>query len=150
MNEGRREASELAFNNGVKVGIENGKKIGHDIGYKIGYNDKKITTEYCRLNYKGPFEFKSDNYLFTGDDFIIGDDLKTIIKNELSQKLEYPPDNDQWKMILSEKQNTYVIAGAGSGKSTSLINRIIVLDHYLKRDLNTLSVFTFTKESEKD
>nr|WP_290447661.1 UvrD-helicase domain-containing protein [Pseudomonas sp. 21LCFQ02] len=60
------------------------------------------------------------------------------------------PSDDQWKMILSTTPTTAVVAGAGSGKSTTMVLRLIVLYHYLKIDLASLTVVTFTKESKLD
>ncbi|ALE55120.1 hypothetical protein AC233_10740 [Burkholderia sp. HB1] len=56
----------------------------------------------------------------------------------------------QWEMILSNDPATYVVAGAGSGKSTSLVLRVIALNLYRGIDRRHISVFTFTKESRKD
>lgn len=61
-----------------------------------------------------------------------------------------PPEPDQWKMILANDPATYVIAGAGSGKSTSLVLRVIALNLYKGIDRSQISVFTFTKDSRKD
>lgn len=71
-------------------------------------------------------------------------------KTEVTARFPHPPTADQWKMILANDPATYVIAGAGSGKSTSLVLRVIALNLYLGIDRNQLSVFTFTKASRFD
>lgn len=88
--------------------------------------------------------------IFNPYKFPLDDILIQRIKTELPQITGSTPDPDQWKMILSKDQNAYVIAGAGSGKSTSLINRIIVLNVYLRVPLQEITVFTFTRESRGD
>jgi len=53
-------------------------------------------------------------------------------------------------MILSPSTSTCVIAGAGSGKSTTLILRLLVLHKLLGIPLNETHVFSFTKASTED
>lgn len=60
------------------------------------------------------------------------------------------PSASQWKMILSNDISTCVVAGAGSGKSTSLVLRILFLVQYLGVPLNEISVVTFTRASRED
>jgi len=73
------------------------------------------------------------------------------IRQDVKQYLpDQPPSEDQWKMILSTTPTTSVVAGAGSGKSTTMVLRLIVLYHYLKLICRCLTVVTFTKESKLD
>jgi superfamily I DNA/RNA helicase len=60
------------------------------------------------------------------------------------------PSAAQWKMIFSDTPTTSVIAGAGAGKSTTLVLRIVLLSHYLGFELSSMTVVTFTRESRKD
>jgi hypothetical protein len=60
------------------------------------------------------------------------------------------PTADQWKMILSPTTSTCVIAGAGSGKSTTLILRLLILHKLLGIALDEMHVFSFTKASTED
>lgn len=71
-------------------------------------------------------------------------------RSDVAAKLKKPPEPDQWNMILSDGPATYVIAGAGSGKSTSLVLRVIGLNLYVGIDRSRISVFTFTKDSRQD
>ncbi len=77
-------------------------------------------------------------------------------KDKLAQlfleKPERPivPNPSQWEMILSENPLTCVNAGAGSGKSTTLILRLYVMRKYMKIPWNEISVFTFSKNSQLD
>jgi len=93
---------------------------------------------------------KSDSIFSYPYNFRFDNNLTQRIMTELPQITGSEPNSDQWEMILSKDQNTCVIAGAGSGKSTSLINRIIVLNVYLKIPLEEITVFTFTRESRND
>lgn len=83
------------------------------------------------------------------------DNLKSLypeIRDKFIESLgeEKTPNPDQWEMILSENPLTYVNAGAGSGKSTTLILRIYILRHYFKVPWETITVFTFTRNSRYD
>ncbi len=60
------------------------------------------------------------------------------------------PTPDQWQMILAPTSTTCVIAGAGSGKSTTLILRLLVLHKLLNIPLDEMHVFSFTRASTRD
>ena len=78
--------------------------------------------------------------------------LKKTIKADVAARLpqDAQPSAAQWKMIFSTTPATCVVAGAGAGKSTSLVLRVLVLHHYLGYELDSLSVVTFTRESRRD
>jgi superfamily I DNA/RNA helicase len=88
--------------------------------------------------------------LFTDWNFPFTEDLVQHITREIPEKIGKTPTQNQWKMILSRSVNTYVVAGAGSGKSTSLILRVLVLHHYMKIPLHQITVFSFTRRSTQD
>ena len=54
---------------------------------------------------------------------------------------------EQWDFILSTSRNTYVVAGAGSGKSTTLVYRALFLLKCAKVSLDKITIFTFTKKT---
>ncbi|MBD1586417.1 UvrD-helicase domain-containing protein [Pseudomonas typographi] len=60
------------------------------------------------------------------------------------------PSAAQWRMVFSDAQATCVAAGAGAGKSASLVLRVVLLVQYLQVPLEHISVVTFTRESRKD
>lgn len=60
------------------------------------------------------------------------------------------PSQAQWKMVFSQAITTCVVAGAGSGKSTALGLRVLLLHHYLGVPLQAISVVTFTRGSRED
>ena len=78
--------------------------------------------------------------------------LKKQIKSDVALHLpsHAQPSAAQWRMIFSTTPSTCVVAGAGAGKSTSLVLRVLVLHHYLGYELDSLSVVTFTRESRRD
>lgn len=78
--------------------------------------------------------------------------LSKRIKADVAQRLpcHAQPSLAQWRMILSRTPATLVVAGAGAGKSTSLVLRLLVLNHYLGIDLASMTVITFTRESRRD
>lgn len=57
------------------------------------------------------------------------------------------PSDEQWAMILSPAAATRVIAGAGSGKSTTLVLRVVFMLCHLGLDPNRLTVISFTNAS---
>lgn len=93
-----------------------------------------------------------DDTLF--DDWRLGltPELKKRMKADVAARLpkHQQPSAAQWKMVFSDTPATCVIAGAGAGKSTSLVLRIVLLVHYLGFELDALTVVTFTRESRKD
>ncbi|CDG82072.1 uvrD/REP helicase family protein [Janthinobacterium agaricidamnosum NBRC 102515 = DSM 9628] len=60
------------------------------------------------------------------------------------------PTSKQQEVIFSHSAAASVIAGAGSGKSTTLVNRVLFLKKYLEVPFENMSVFTFTRKSRKD
>lgn len=135
------------FNEGREKGQNDGLSTGMRHGYNHGLNDGRIENTYRKLAYKGPFSLPHSNDLFKLGDLPIN---KEDAKKKLRLGIKDEPNDQQWEMILSEKHNTYVVAGAGSGKSTSLINRIIVLDQCMGFPRSSITAFTFTRESRED
>ncbi|RZG16732.1 hypothetical protein EXT47_05235 [Pseudoalteromonas sp. CO342X] len=64
--------------------------------------------------------------------------------------LKHPPDDNQRELIFSNSRNSLAIAGAGSGKSTSLIYRLLFLHTQCHVSLDDITVFSFTRASVKD
>jgi superfamily I DNA/RNA helicase len=60
------------------------------------------------------------------------------------------PTPDQWDMILADGESAQVVAGAGSGKSTTLVLRILVFHKILGIPLEQMHVFSFTRDSIRD
>lgn len=141
-------------------GHTDGYLAGHSEGLREGYGEGHLDgVERGRQmllirdtrpeEHRGP---KIEDHLFEDWRLPLTPELKKRFKTEVAQKLpaHAQPSAAQWKMILSETPSTYVIAGAGAGKSTSLVLRILLLTHYLGFELDSMTVVTFTRESRKD
>jgi hypothetical protein len=57
---------------------------------------------------------------------------------------------DQYRMVFSNSANVCVNAAAGSGKSTTLVLRLLVLNKLLEIPLETMAIFSFTNASVND
>ena len=60
------------------------------------------------------------------------------------------PSAAQWQMILSPATASRVLAGAGAGKSSALLLRLIFLLRHLQIDTRHISLFSFTRASCQD
>ncbi len=76
---------------------------------------------------------------------------------EVSKSDVYPsapdrrrPTNPQLQVIYANSGAQAVVAGAGSGKSTSLVARLLLMNKHMQIPLQQLSVFTFTRNSRFD
>ena len=59
----------------------------------------------------------------------------------------YPLDEYQTRVVLSNEESTLVIAGAGSGKSLTIIGKIIYLINYCHIDPKEILCISFTNEA---
>ena len=57
------------------------------------------------------------------------------------------PSDEQWAMILSDSPVTRIFAGAGSGKSTTLVLRVVFMLCHLEIPPQRLTVISFTNAS---
>jgi Superfamily I DNA and RNA helicases len=73
-------------------------------------------------------------------------DVADLVRQD---KLSMPTD-EQWAMILNDLPATCVVAGAGSGKSTTLVLRVIFLTCYLGIPFSKITVVSFTRKSCKE
>ncbi|MGF6770623.1 hypothetical protein P3T18_003102 [Paraburkholderia sp. GAS199] len=60
------------------------------------------------------------------------------------------PSEAQEQLIFAKERGVSVLAGAGSGKSTSLVSRLLFMRHQLDIPYPQISVFTFTRKSRED
>jgi superfamily I DNA/RNA helicase len=58
-----------------------------------------------------------------------------------------PPSDEQWAMILSRAPLTRIFAGAGSGKSTTLVLRVVFMLCHMGMAPERLTVISFTNAS---
>ncbi|MFO2463460.1 UvrD-helicase domain-containing protein [Pseudomonas sp. 15FMM2] len=141
-------------------GQADGFRSGHEAGVEYGYREGKADGIEEGRQVLLIRDFRSDEHRAPGiDDSLFDDwrlplsaDLKKRVKADVARLLpaHAQPSSAQWKMIFSDTPSTSVIAGAGAGKSTSLVLRILLLTHYLGFELSSMTVVTFTRESRKD
>lgn len=134
--------------NGHAEGMNEGYAEGHLDGIEEG-RQVLVIRDTRPLEHRGP---RVDDHLFDDWRLPLTNELKKRIKSDVAEKLpaHAQPTTAQWKMIFSDTPSTYVIAGAGAGKSTSLVLRVLLLNHYLGFELDSMTVVTFTRESRKD
>ena len=129
---------------GVDYGYKEGKLEGLEEGRQVLLIRDSRSTEHRPPNV--------DDYLFDDWRLPLTAELKKRMKADVGRLLpaHAQPSAAQWKMIFSDTPSTSVIAGAGAGKSTTLVLRILLLTHYLGFELDSMTVVTFTRESRKD
>ncbi|EZP33617.1 UvrD-helicase domain-containing protein [Pseudomonas sp. RIT288] len=129
---------------GVEYGFREGKLEGLEEGRQVLLIRDSRSTEH-----RPP---SVDNHLFDDWRLPLSAELKKRMKADVARLLpdHAQPSLAQWKMIFSDTPSTSVIAGAGAGKSTTLVLRILLLTHYLGFELDSMTVVTFTRESRKD
>ncbi|WP_192560872.1 UvrD-helicase domain-containing protein [Pseudomonas allokribbensis] len=141
---------------GQADGFRSGHTAGVDYGYKEGKADGLeegrqvlLIRDSRSTEHRAP---SIDNHLFDDWRLPLTAELKKRMKADVARLLpaHAQPSVAQWKMIFSDTPSTSVIAGAGAGKSTTLVLRILLLTHYLGFELDSMTVVTFTRESRKD
>ena len=73
--------------------------------------------------------------------------MKTRVEQAVAQGIVQPPSPEQWKMILARAPATRIFAGAGSGKTTTLVLRVVFMLCHLDIPREQLTVISFTKAS---
>ncbi|WHS63098.1 UvrD-helicase domain-containing protein [Pseudomonas sp. G2-4] len=141
-------------------GQADGFRSGHTAGFDYGYQEGRtegleegrqvlLIRDSRSTEHPAP---KVDDLLFDDWRLPLPAELKKRIKADVARLLpaQAQPSAAQWKMIFSDTPATSVVAGAGAGKSTTLVLRIVLLSHYLGFELDSMTVVTFTRESRKD
>ncbi|MBV4504700.1 UvrD-helicase domain-containing protein [Pseudomonas sp. BW13M1] len=142
------------------LGHATGQRNGHADGLREGYERGRVDGYEAGRQVLVIRDTRPEHVAVPGQDDNLFDDwrlpltteLKKRFKADVAQRLpaEAQPSAAQWKLIFSDTPSTCVVAGAGAGKSTSLVLRILLLRHYLGFELDALTVVTFTRESRKD
>ena len=141
-------------------GQADGFRSGHEAGVEYGYLEGKADGIEEGRQVLLIRDFRPDEHRAPGVDDSLFDDWRLPLTAEVKKRMKADvarllpghaqPSAAQWKMIFSDTPSTSVIAGAGAGKSTSLVLRILLLSHYLGFELSSMTVVTFTRESRKD
>jgi len=95
-----------------------------------------------------------DTALYGPDRFPVTPQMITAMRQEVAKAVDLgliaAPTPPQWEMILTDHPATCVAAGAGSGKSTTLILRVVFMICHLKIEPQTITVVSFTNPSCKE
>ncbi|WP_065257884.1 UvrD-helicase domain-containing protein [Pseudomonas bananamidigenes] len=136
------------FRSGHTAGVEYGYKEGKADGLEEG-RQVLLIRDSRSTEHPAP---AIDDHLFDDWRLPLTAELKKRMKADVARLLpaHAQPSAAQWKMIFSDTPSTSVVAGAGAGKSTTLVLRILLLTHYLGFELDSMTVVTFTRESRKD
>lgn len=74
----------------------------------------------------------------------------SAIRGGAGRLLSSRVSEEQERLILCEAGAQSVAAGAGSGKSSTLVRRLLLMRHALSIPLTDITVFTFTRNSRQD
>ncbi|MGE8411824.1 MAG: UvrD-helicase domain-containing protein [Pseudomonas sp.] len=141
-------------------GQADGFRSGHTAGVEYGYREGRLEGLEEGRQVLLIRDSRNTEHQPPGVDDRLFDDWRLPLSAELKKRFKADvarlmapgaqPSAAQWKMIFSDTPATAVIAGAGAGKSTSLVLRLLLLHHYLGFELDSMTVVTFTRESRKD
>lgn len=140
------------FTEGHEEGHRKGLQKGYEDGHQAGLEAGKLILELKPGATPVDVAPGVDANLFENFAFPISAELEKAIRQDIKARLpDYQqPTPPQWDMILSRSPSTYIVAGAGSGKSTTMVLRLLVLHYYLKVPLGSITVVTFTRDSRFD
>ncbi|MGO0693371.1 UvrD-helicase domain-containing protein [Pseudomonas guariconensis] len=147
-----RDSWFLGHVTGQRSGHADGLREGYERGRVEGYEAGRQVLVIRDLRPEAAAVPGQDSNLFDDWRLPLTAELKKRFKADVAQRLpaSAQPSAAQWKLIFSDTPSTCVVAGAGAGKSTSLVLRILLLRHYLGYELDAMTVVTFTRESRKD
>lgn len=147
-----RDSWFLGHATGQRNGHADGLRDGYERGRAEGYEAGRQVLVIRDLRVQSAAVPGEDDKLFDDWRLPLTAELKKRFKADVAKRLpaHAQPSAAQWKLIFSDTPSTCVVAGAGAGKSTSLVLRILLLRHYLGFELEAMTVVTFTRESRKD
>ncbi len=123
------KCEDIAYKNGYQSGLNQPRRL-EIVDLR---NEPRVGLESSLY---GPKKFKITDHMKI--------EMRQAVADAVSTSLIPPPTEDQWGMIFSSHPATCVIAGAGSGKSTTLILRIIFMIKHMKINRNSMTVVSFT------
>ena len=134
-------------------GYEEGHTRGLREGRELGLEEGKNLFVIQGVRESGVFP-DIDNSVYGPERFPVSATLagrmEDAVATAVSAGIVSAPTASQWKMILSDHPSTCVVAGAGSGKSTTLVLRVVFMHCYLNIPLNEITVISFTRDSCKE
>ncbi|MDZ5605419.1 UvrD-helicase domain-containing protein [Pseudomonas sp. RP23018S] len=142
------------------LGHANGQRSGHTQGTREGFEQGRVEGFEAGRQVLVIRDERDPSPGVPGQDLNLFDDWRLPLTAELKKRFKADvaerlpgtaqPSAAQWKLIFSDTPSTCVVAGAGAGKSTSLVLRLLLLHRYLGFELDAMTVVTFTRESRKD
>ena len=117
---------------------------------------------WCQKNKVDYYEIKSLINFYTNTNKIIDDKNTLYINKHLEEDKEYLDtilvnedpniklDKEQRKVILSDEDYTLVVAGAGSGKTTTIEAKVKYLIEKQHIDPNRILIISFTKKATNE
>ena len=149
---GRKQGRVSGHKEGLEAGWDQGIQEGFDDGHRVGFEAGKLVLELNPGVRPSDVAPGVDTNLFEHFDFPISVEVEKKIRADIEAKLPsyQQPTEPQWEMILSRSPSTFIAAGAGSGKSTTMVLRLLVLRHYLNVPEDRITVVTFTRDSRFD
>lgn len=148
---GKHAGYSLGLERGLEQGQEAGALVGHQQGLAEGIEAGKRIIELRPGRAVHAQVPQVDHNLFAKWRFLITPEVEQEVRDKVAEHLKgQEPTDDQWEMIFSRDPSTCIVAGAGSGKSTTMVLRLLVLHKYLGIPKERIAVVTFTRESRKD
>ncbi|WP_215396934.1 UvrD-helicase domain-containing protein [Rheinheimera oceanensis] len=127
------------------------RKLGYALGYTKAKDELTSVIEHAYAKEPEYSEIHQDHVVPASLISFQREDIISFHRQVFGDKpKDRQPNEDQIKLIFSQSRNTLAIAGAGSGKTTSLINRLLFLHLKCKVPLEQLTVFSFTRASVSD
>nr|WP_314487276.1 UvrD-helicase domain-containing protein [uncultured Pseudomonas sp.] len=147
-----RDSWFLGHASGQRKGHGQGSREGFEQGHAEGFEAGRQVLVIRDSREPTPAVPGQDLNLFDDWRLPLSAELKKRFKADVAERLPATaqPSAAQWKLIFSDTPSTCVVAGAGAGKSTSLVLRLLLLHRYLGFELDAMTVVTFTRESRKD
>ncbi|MET3650692.1 UvrD-helicase domain-containing protein [Dyella japonica] len=152
--ESARKARQDGYGKGYQEGQESGRTEGHQKGYEDGYQAGLTagSSVFTLVDERTPFRPKfMEDTLYGPSRFPVTEvsmeRMRAEVRAAVDAKILAEPTVDQWRMIFADHPSTCVSAGAGSGKSTTLILRVVFMVQHMGIRLDQVTVVSFTKAS---
>ncbi|VVE20095.1 UvrD-helicase domain-containing protein [Pandoraea terrigena] len=147
---GRTSGEQDGETSGHASGYEKGRAEGEATGHATGFAEGRQV--WVIENHQTPTEPRPlESTVYGPHSFTFGADVEAKMRSEVAaavrEKKVPAPTEQQWSMIFAKHPATCVIAGAGSGKSTTLVLRVVFMLKHLRRQRDEITVVSFTRAS---
>lgn len=145
---GRREGHQAGYSQGHTAGHIAGRLIGGEEGYQRGLDGGKWVIEDRRSR---AAMLPLDASIYGPDRLPVTEGMKGAMRVQVAdlaaRGIVADPTPSQWEMIFSDHPATCVAAGAGSGKSTTLVLRVAFMLVHLGIPAEEITMVTFTRHA---